>query len=110
MRVNEQRAVKVCPFFHWALAIVLDLATPEEGLPFFIDRLQLQPNIKCVDCSPGEKMANLTGSDDDVDTDVVASPHHGVNAAQRCRNCASFSCRSLGQRRVRFLSDGKRRR
>src|SRR5258708_39811787 len=70
MRIDEQRAVKMRPFFDRTLAVVLDLAAPEESLPLFIDRLQLEPDIEGLDRSAREKVPDLARSNDYIDEHV----------------------------------------
>src|SRR5258708_36465663 len=93
MSIDEQRAVKMRPFFDRTLAVVLDLAAPEESLPLFIDRLQLEPDIEGVDRSAREKVPDLAGSNDYIDAHVVPAPHGSIHAAQRRRERASLAGR-----------------
>src|SRR5258708_28381741 len=109
MSIDERRAVKMRPFFDRPLAVVLDLAAPEESLPLFIDRLQLEPDIEGVDRSAREKVADLARSNDYIDAHVVPAPHRSIHAAERRGERASFAGRSAWQRGLRFLAYRKRR-
>src|SRR5258708_40184175 len=91
VRIDEQRTVKVCSFFHGTLAVLFDLAAPEERLAIFIDRLQFQPYIEGIDGSTGEEVADLARSNDDIHAHVAAAPHRGRNEHKRRGNSASLA-------------------
>ena len=59
MSVDLQRAVEMCSFFYWALAVILDHPAPEDDLPLVVGPLQFQPCIVGIDSPAGEKMADF---------------------------------------------------
>src|SRR3984893_5014470 len=104
VRIDEQRLVEMRAFFHRALAVLLDLTTPEERLTLFIDRLQLEPNIECVDRSAGKEVPDLARSNDYVDPHIVAAAHSSIHAAERRGDRPGFTSRTARQRGIRFLA------
>src|SRR6266567_3584518 len=71
--VDLLRAVEMRAGFDWAFAVILDFATPEKYLTFFIGGLQLEPDIECVHRAARKKVANFAGSNDHVHQVVVAA-------------------------------------
>ncbi len=107
MRIDEQRAVKVRPFFHWAFAVVFGFAAPEKRLAFLVGGLQLEPHVERIDRPAGEEVADLARAHNDVDTHIVAAAHLCIHTPQRSGDGSRFARRSPGQRSIRFFADSE---
>src|SRR6202022_4338837 len=82
-------------------------AAPEERLPLFVDRLQLEPDIERVDRSAREKVPDLACSNDYVHAHVVAASHRRIHSPERRRNSAHLASRAVWQGGFSFLADRK---
>src|SRR5438445_607080 len=107
VRIDEQRLIKMRPFFDGPFAVVLDLAAPEKRLPLFIKSLQLKPYVEGIDSSTGEKVADLARANDNIDADVIAPTHRSIHAAEWGSNGARLAGRAIRQRSFRFLAHRK---
>jgi len=105
--INEQRLVKMSALFDRALAVVVDLAAPEEGLTFFIDGLEFKPHIEGVDGAPGEKVTDLARANDDIYPHIIAAPHGRIHTAQGCGDGSGLACGAVRQSRFRFFTHRK---
>ena len=75
--VEQIRPVEVSARVHGTLPIALDAATPENCSSGSVDRLQLQPDVECVDGAARKKVTHFPCSYDDIDAGRGSSgePH-----------------------------------
>src|SRR6202521_4109253 len=105
--IDLQGAIEVSSRLDRALAIVFDFSAPENRLSLFVGRLQFQPNVKCVDRSAWKEVPGLAGAHHDVYARVIASPHRGLCAIDRCSDRSDFSSSTLGQRNIRLFASSE---
>src|SRR5215472_8757877 len=93
--------------FDRALAVVLDLAAPENGLAFFVGCLQFEPNIEGIYGAAGKKVADFAGSHDDVQAKIIASADGSVGAVDGRRDLANVARGAFRQRGFGFFANRK---
>src|SRR5215831_523362 len=81
--IQLQAAIKVSPGFHRPAAVVLNQAAVKDWLAFFVDRLELNPHIECVNCAAGEEMAHFPGPYHHLYPDGIAAANTGIDLIQR---------------------------
>ena len=93
-----------------AFAVVLDFPTPEYGLSLVVHCLQLQPYVKGIDCSAGEKVADLASAHHNIDAHIVAAPDGGIHPVHRSGDRPGLAGGTRRQARFGFFAHGERRR
>src|SRR5271166_3881435 len=92
---------------HRPFAIVTDTPAPENRLALIVKRLQLDPGIEGIDRAAGEKMADLAGTNYNINPNAVPAANGRTGLVQRggYRNCrpGSFACGW----HLSFLADGE---
>ena len=110
VRIDLQRAVEVRAFLHRTFAVVFDLATPENRLPFVIRALQFEPGVVRIDGAAGEEMPNFFRAHHYVHAHSVASPHHRLHRFTGAVTGRNLSAASRRPRNLGFFADREGRR
>ena len=90
-----------------ALAIVLNLAAPENSLSRGVAPLQFEPDVEGVHGSSGEKVADFFGAYDDVDARRGTGFESGAGLIERRRHLAHLAQEEL-LRGLRLFANGER--
>src|SRR5689334_17156805 len=93
---------------HLPFSIVADAPAPENRLPFFIRRLQLQPHFKRVHCPAWEKVPHIPRPHHDFHIHVSPAPYRRIHASQRRRKRLRSSFRPARPTHFSFFSHRKR--
>src|SRR5260370_30978023 len=93
--------------FNRAFAVVLDFTAPEKYLALFVRGLQLEPDVKGIDRTSWEEMADFAGSNDHIHEIIVATAHGSLHTTERRSDGPRFALGSLRRSEVCFFADGE---
>ena len=75
MRPRIDRSISICRF---------NPSAPEDGLPVFVHRLQLQPEIEGINCASGESVPHVPCPNHHIDPNLFAAPNRCIRPVDRC--------------------------